>query len=94
MCLFPQVSWLKSLEISCGKQLHYELQHLDVPSIWDTRRSLVDEIQIPNSEASTDLVNQWYNVITSEIDVESVGNEVFTDAIPSTTDRIDLIALD
>lgn len=76
------------------EQLHYELQHLDVPSIWDTRRSLVDEIQILNSEASTDLVDQWYNVITSEIDVESVGNEVFTDAIPSTTDRIDLIALD
>ena len=76
------------------EQLHYELQHLDVPSIWDTRSSLVDEIQIPNSEASTDLVDQWYNVITSEIDVESVGNEVFTDAIPSTTDRIDLIALD
>ena len=76
------------------EQLHYELQHLDVPSIWDSRSSLVDEIQIPNSEASTDLVNQWYNVITSEIDVESVGNEVFTDAIPSTTDRIDLIVLD
>lgn len=76
------------------EQLHYELQHLDVPSIWDTRSSLVDEIQIPNSEASTDLADQWYNVITSEIDVESVGNEVFTDAIPATTDRIDLIALD
>ena len=76
------------------EQLHYELQHLDVPSIWDSRSSLVDEIQIPNSEASTDLVNQWFHVITSEIDVESVGNEVFTDAIPSTTDRIDFVSLD
>ncbi len=76
------------------EQLHYELQHLDVPSIWDNRSSLVDEIQIPNSEASTDLVNQWFHVITSEIDVESVGNEVFTDAIPSTTDRIDFVTLD
>ena len=76
------------------EQLHYELQHLDVPSIWDSRSSLVDEIQIPNSEASTDLVNQWFHVITSEIDVESVGNEVFTDAIPSTTDRIDFVTLD
>ena len=76
------------------EQLHYELQHLDVPSIWDSRRSLVDEIQIPNSKASTDLVNQWFHVITSEIDVESVGNEVFTDAIPSTTDRIDFVTLD
>lgn len=76
------------------EQLHYELQHLDVPSIWDGRSSLVDEIQKPNSEASTDLVNQWFHVITSEIDVESVGNEVFTDAIPSTTDRIDFVTLD
>ena len=75
------------------KQLHYELQRLDVPLVWDSG-SLIDEIRIPDSGDSTDLVNQWFHVITSEIDVESVGNEVFTDAIPSTTDRIDLVSLD
>lgn len=76
------------------EQVNHELQRLDVPLVWDNRRSLIDEIRIPNSEASTDLVNQWFHVITSEIDVESVGNEVFTDAIPSTTDRIDFVTLD
>ena len=76
------------------QQVNHELQRLDVPLVWDDRSSLIDEIRIPNSEASTDLVNQWFDVITSEIDVESVGNEVFTDAIPSTTDRIDFVTLD
>ena len=76
------------------EQLNHELQRLDVPLVWDDRRSLIDEIRVPNSEASTDLVNQWFHVITSEIDVESVENEVFTDAIPSTTDRIDFVTLD
>ena len=76
------------------EQVDYELQRLDVPLVWDNRSSLVDEIRIPNSEGSADLVNQWFDVITSEIDVESVGNEVFTDAIPSTTDRIDFVTLD
>ena len=76
------------------QQVNHELQRLDVPLVWDDRRSLIDEIRTPNSEASTDLVNQWFHVITSEIDVESVGNEVFTDAIPSTTDRIDFVILD
>ncbi|MYE90693.1 hypothetical protein F4X33_17035 [Candidatus Poribacteria bacterium] len=76
------------------EQVNYELQRLDVPLVWDNRNSLIDEIRIPNSEGSADLVNQWFDVITSEIDVESVGNEVFTDAIPSTTDRIDLVSLD
>ena len=76
------------------EQVNHELQRLDVPLVWDNRRSLIDEIRIPNSEASTDLVNQWFHVITSEIDVESVGNEVFTDAIPSTTYRIDFVTLD
>ncbi len=76
------------------QQVNHELQRLDVPLVWDDRRSLIDEIRTPNSEASTDLVNQWFYVITSEIDVESVGNEVFTDAIPSTTDRIDFVTLD
>ena len=76
------------------EQVNYELQRLDVPLVWDDRRSLIDEIRLPDSEASTDLVNQWFHVITSEIDVESVGNEVFTDAIPSTTDRIDFVTLD
>ena len=76
------------------EQLNHELQRLDMPSVWDSRSSLVDEIRIPNSEASTDLVNQWYDVITSEIGVESVGNEVFTDAIPSTTDQIASVTLD
>ena len=76
------------------EQVNHELQRLDVPLVWDNRSSLIDEIQIPNSEASTDLVNQWFDVITSEIDVESVGNEVFTDAIPSTTDRIDFVTLE
>ena len=76
------------------EQLNDELQRLDVPSVWDSRSSLVDEIRIPNSEASTDLVNQWFDVISSEIGVESVGNEVFTDAIPSTTDQIASVTLD
>ena len=76
------------------EQVNHELQRLDVPLVWDDRRSLIDEIRLPDSEASTDLVNQWFHVITSEIDVESVGNEVFTDAIPSTTDRIDFVTLD
>ena len=76
------------------EQLNHELQRLDMPSVWDSRSSLVDEIRVPNSEASTDLVNQWYDVITSEIGVESVGNEVFTDAIPSTTDQIASVTLD
>ena len=76
------------------QQVNHELQRLDVPLVWDDQRSLIDEIRAPNSEASTDLVNQWFHVITSEIDVESVGNEVFTDAIPSTTDRIDFVTLD
>ena len=76
------------------EQVNHELQRLDVPLVWDNRHSLIDEIRLPDSEASTDLVNQWFDVITSEIDVESVGNEVFTDAIPSTTDRIDLVSLD
>jgi hypothetical protein len=76
------------------EQVNHELQRLDVPLVWDNRTSLIDEIRLPNSEASTDLVNQWFHVITSEIDVESVGNEVFTDAIPSTTDRIDFVTLD
>ena len=76
------------------QQVNRELQRLDVPLVWDDRRSLIDEIRLPNSGASTDLVNQWFDVITSEIDVESVGNEVFTDAIPSTTDRIDFVTLD
>ena len=76
------------------EQVNHELQRLDVPLVWDNGSSLIDEIRTPNSEASTDLVNQWFHVITSEIDVESVGNEVFTDAIPSTTDRIDFVTLD
>ena len=76
------------------EQVNNELQRLDVPLVWDNRSSLIDEIRLPNSKASTDLVNQWFHVITSEIDVESVGNEVFTDAIPSTTDRIDFVTLD
>lgn len=76
------------------EQVNHELQRLDVPLVWDNRNSLIDEIRLPNSEASTDLVNQWFDVITSEIDVESVGNEVFTDAIPSTTDRIDFVTVD
>ena len=76
------------------EQLNDELQRLDVPSVWDSQSSLVDEIRIPNSEASTDLVNQWFDVISSEIGVESVGNEVFTDAIPSTTDQIASVTLD
>lgn len=76
------------------EQVNHELQRLDVPLVWDDRRSLIDEIRIPNSEASSDLVDQWFHVITSEIDVESVGNEIFTDAIPSTTDRIDFVTLD
>ena len=75
------------------EQLHYELQRLDVPLVWDSG-SLIDEIRRPDSGDSTDLVNQWFHVITSEIDVESVGNEVFTDAIPATTDRIDFVTLD
>lgn len=76
------------------QQVNHELQRLDVPLVWDDRRSLIDEIRVPNSEAATDLVNQWFHVITSEIDVESVENEIFTDAIPSTTDRIDFVTLD
>ena len=76
------------------EQVNHELQRLDVPLVWDDERSLIDEIRTPNSEASTDLVNQWFHVITSEIDVESVENEIFTDAIPSTTDRIDFVTLD
>ena len=76
------------------EQVNHELQRLDVPLVWDDQRSLIDEIRIPNSETSTDLVNQWFHVITSEIDVESVENEIFTDAIPSTTDRIDFVTLD
>jgi len=76
------------------QQVNHELQRLDVPLVWDDRGSLIDEIRTPNSEASTDLVNQWFHVIASEIDVESVGTEVFTDAIPSTTDRIDFVTLD
>ena len=76
------------------QQVNHELQRLDVPLVWDDRGSLIDEIRTPNSEASSDLVHQWFHVITSEIDVESVGNEVFTDAIPSTTDRIDFVTLD
>ena len=76
------------------EQVNHELQRLDVPLVWDDRRSLIDEIRLPDSEASTDLVNQWFHVITSEIDVESVENEIFTDAIPSTTDRIDFVTLD
>ena len=76
------------------EQVNHELQRLDVPLVWDNRRSLIDEIRLPDSEASTDLVNQWFHVITSEIDVESVENEIFTDAIPSTTDRIDFVTLD
>ena len=75
-------------------QLNRELQRLDMPLVWDNRNSLIDEIQVPNSEAATDLVNQWFHVITSEIDVESVGTKVFADAIPSTTDRIDLVISD
>lgn len=76
------------------QQVSHELQRLDVPLVWDEERSLIDEIRIPNSEDSPDLVNQWFHVITSEIDVESVENEIFTDAIPSTTDRIDFVTLD
>ena len=76
------------------EQVNHELQYLDVPLVWDSRRSLVDEIRAPNSGDSTDLVNQWFYVITSEIEVESVGNDIFTDAIPSTTDRIDFVTLD
>ena len=76
------------------EQVNHELQRLDVPLVWDNRRPLIDEIRIPDSGDATDLVNQWFHVITSEIDVESVGNEVFTDAIPSTTDRIDFVTLD
>ena len=76
------------------EQVNHELQRLDVPLVWDSRRSLVEEIRVPNSGDSTDLVNQWFHVITSEIEVESVGNDIFTDAIPSTTDRIDFVTLD
>ena len=47
------------------EQVNHELQRLDVPLVWDDRRSLIDEIRIPNSEASSDLVNQWFHVITS-----------------------------
>ena len=76
------------------EQLNHELQRLDVPSVWDSRSSLVDEIRLPNAVASTDLVNQWYNVITSEIGVEAFGDEVLTDFVPSTTDQLAYTALD
>ena len=76
------------------KQLNYELQRLDISSVWDSRSSIVDEIQLPNSVASTDLVNQWFHIITSEIDTESFGYEVLTDAVPSTTDQFAFTTLD
>ncbi len=76
------------------EQLNRELQRLDVPSIWDSRSSLVDEIRLPNSEASTDLVNQWFHVINAEINVEAFGDEVFTDAVPSTTDQFAFTVLE
>ncbi len=76
------------------EQLNRELQSLDIPSVWDSRSSFVDEIRLPNSVASTDLVNQWFHVITAEIDVESFGDEVLTDTVPSTTDQFASITLD
>ena len=76
------------------EQLNHEIQRLDVPSVWDSGGSLVDEIRLPNSEASTDLVNQWFHVITSEIDIESFGDEALTDFVPSTTDQLAFTALD
>lgn len=75
-------------------QLNRELQRLDVPSVWDSRSSIVDEIRSPNSRASTDLVNQWFHVITAEIDTESFGDEVFTDAVPPTTNQFAFTTLD
>ena len=76
------------------EQLNRELQSLDIPSVWDSRSSLVDEIRLPNSVASTDLVNQWFHVITAEIDVESFEDEVLTDSVPSTTDQFAFTILD
>ena len=76
------------------EQLNHELQRLDVPSVWDSQSSLVDEIRLPNSVASTDLVNQWFNVITSEIAIESFGDEALTDFGPVTTDQFAYTALD
>ncbi len=76
------------------EQLNYELQRLDVPSIWDSRSSLVDEIRLPNSVESTALVNQWFHVITSEIDVEAVEDEALTDFVPSTSNQFAFTTLD
>ena len=76
------------------EQLNHELQRLDMPSVWDSQSSLVDEIRLPNSIASTDLVNQWFNVITSEIAIESFGDEALTDFGPVTTDQFAYTALD
>ena len=76
------------------EQLNHELQRLDVPSVWDSQGSLVDEIRVPNSVASTDLVNQWFNVINSEIAIESFGDDALADFGPLTTDQIAFTTLD
>ena len=76
------------------EQLNHELQRLDVPSVWDSRSSLVDEMRLSNSVASTDLVNQWFNVINSEIAIESFGDDALIDFGPVTTDQIAFTTLD
>jgi anti-sigma factor RsiW len=76
------------------EQLNHELQSLDVPSVWDGEGSLVDEIDLPNSVESTDLVNQLFRVINSEINIESFGDEVLTDFVPSTKDQFVFTVLD
>ncbi len=76
------------------EQLNRELQTLDVPSVWDSQGTLMDEVRLPNSTASADLVNQWFNIINSEIAIESSGDEVLTDFVPLVTDQIALTTLD
>ena len=77
------------------EQLNHELQRLDVPSVWDSRSSLVDEMRLSNSVASTDLVNQWFNVINSEIDVSNLLEMMLSlTLVLSTTDQIAFTTLD
>lgn len=75
------------------EQLNHEFQSLDAPLVWGDEDSLVDEMRPQESMESNYLVNQVFQLITTEIDIESFGDEALTDLIPSMNDQFTPTAL-
>lgn len=73
------------------EQLNREIQSLDAPLTGVDEVSLVDEIQSHDTLASADIVDQLFQVIIAEIDLESFGDEALIDVAPTANEPLALI---